>query len=379
MAKRKKYPKLPNGFGSIKYLGKGRRNPYGVYPPVKEYTENGVPITPKALCYVNDWMKGFAVLNAYHAGTYQPGMDLGLETSTGGADKLAQQILADFSRTKGTGYVPLKTFAEVFEDFWNYKFEKDKSKVYSQSSKINTQQAFKNCKPIHNMPFTSIRLADMQNMLDNFDLKRNTIIPILSLLHQMYKYAIAYELVDKDYSAALKINQENDAEHGAPFTHSDLEFLWKNKTDEVAEFLLIMCYSGYRISAFKTLEVNLEEGYFRGGVKTAAGKGRIVPIHSAIRPLVEDRLKRHGSLVGTFSRTFNAQMGRYLKKCNLPNHTPHDCRHTFSMLCEEYGVNENDRKRLIGHSFGNDITNAVYGHRSVDALRNEIEKIKVCY
>ena len=34
--KRKKYPKLPNGYGQIRYLGSNRRNPYGVYPPATE-------------------------------------------------------------------------------------------------------------------------------------------------------------------------------------------------------------------------------------------------------------------------------------------------------------------------------------------------------
>ena len=47
------------------------------------------------------------------------------------------------------------------------------------------------------------------------------------------------------------------------------------------------------------------------------------------------------------------------------------------MLCESFGVNENDRKRMMGHSFGNDITNGTYGHRSVEELRNELEKIKI--
>ena len=66
-------------------------------------------------------------------------------------------------------------------------------------------------------------------------------------------------------------------------------------------------------------------------------------------------------------------------------HTPHDCRHTFSMLCERYEVNENDRKRMMGHSFGEDITNEKYGHRTIEDLRLQIEKIKtplensVCY
>lgn len=379
MAKRKKYPKLPNGFGSIKYLGKGRRNPYGVYPPVKEYTENGVPKTPKALCYVDEWMKGFAVLNAYHAGTYQPGMDLGLETSTGGADKLAQQILADFSRTKGTGYVSSKTFAEVYEDFWKWKYEKDKNTVYSTNTLRATRGAYNRCEPIHNLPFASIRLTDLQNLLDSIELGRKSVDSVLSLLHQIYKYALAYEIVDKDYSMALRVNHEDDTEHGVPFSHEDLKILWSNLDDDTVIMLLIMCYSGYRISAFKELEVNLEEGYFKGGIKTASGKGRIVPIHSAIAPLVESRMQSTGSLFKGSQSNFRILMTKCLNRLGIDNHTPHDCRHTFSMLCEEYGVNENDRKRMMGHSFGKDITNAIYGHRTLDALRTEIEKIKVCY
>ena len=32
---------------------------------------------------------------------------------------------------------------------------------------------------------------------------------------------------------------------------------------------------------------------------------------------------------------------------------------------------------MLGHSFGNDITNGVYGHRTLEELRAESEKIKV--
>ena len=45
-------------------------------------------------------------------------------------------------------------------------------------------------------------------------------------------------------------------------------------------------------------------------------------------------------------------------------------------MCESYGIREADRKRMLGHSFGNDITNGVYGHRTMEQLRAEIEKIK---
>ena len=68
-----------------------------------------------------------------------------------------------------------------------------------------------------------------------------------------------------------------------------------------------------------------------------------------------------------------------LNALGIEKHTPHDCRHTFSKLCEDNKVSENDRKRMLGHSFGKDITNKVYGHRSLEDLREEIEKIKICY
>lgn len=380
MARRKKYPKLPNGYGSIKYLGKGRRNPYGVYPPCKEFTPDGVPVTQKALCYVDDWMKGFAILTAYKAGTYTPGMESDLDLSSckeQGVNAVIDKILADYSRIKGGPEVAgKKTFAEVYEGFYKSKFDEDKSRTYSESSRSSCKTAFKNCAALHNTPFDEIRYPDLQAVVDGCKLKHASLELIVSLMHQMYKYAMIYEMVDKDYSAAVKIKIKDDDEHGEPFTEDDLRTLWANKDDPAVEMLLIMCFSGYRITAYRTIEINFDELYFCGGIKTAAGKNRIVPIHSAIIPLVERRLERSGCLMRSPS-SFRKSMYAALERIGIKKHTPHDCRHTFSALCEKYGVAENDRKRMLGHSFGGDITNGIYGHRTVDDLRREIEKIKV--
>ena len=76
MPKRKKHERLPNAYGSIRYLGKNRKNPYAVHPPCKDINEEGDYVRPKAICYVDDWYVGFAVLNAWHAGTYKPGDEM---------------------------------------------------------------------------------------------------------------------------------------------------------------------------------------------------------------------------------------------------------------------------------------------------------------
>lgn len=65
--KRKKHSKLPNGYGSIRYLGSRRPEPLRRASACPRKPNNGLYIVPRALCYVDDWYVGFAVLTAYKA------------------------------------------------------------------------------------------------------------------------------------------------------------------------------------------------------------------------------------------------------------------------------------------------------------------------
>ncbi|MGC4018904.1 MAG: tyrosine-type recombinase/integrase [Muricomes sp.] len=379
MAKRKKHPKLPNGYGQIRFLGKNRRNPYGVYPPAI-YDEDGKAVPQKAVCYVDTWLKGFTVLTSYKAGTYNPGdeCDLKIDNTTE-ENAFVQKLLADYNKTKGIDEEDDGlTFSEVYTKFWDYKFETGKGKKLSISARRSTRAAYNNCKPLHDREFRSLKLDDLQSVVDDCPLKYSSLELIVSLLKQMYDYATIYELCDKNYSAYVKINKEDDDESGVPFSQRELRTLWKNKENETVEFILIMCYSGYRISEYINLKVDTAKRYFQGGMKTDAGKNRTVPIHSLILPLVKKRVKRDGRILSISPNEFRIRMYEVLALLGIDRHTPHDCRHTFSMLCEKYKVSENDRKRMLGHSFGKDITNAIYGHRNLEDLRKEMEKIICC-
>ena len=72
----RKFPKLPHGYGCIRFLGAGRSKPYAVHLPEKDMKR------PPALCYVCDWFIGFAVLTAWHAGVYYPGLEDEIYRST---------------------------------------------------------------------------------------------------------------------------------------------------------------------------------------------------------------------------------------------------------------------------------------------------------
>lgn len=358
MAKRKKRMKLPNRFGSIKYLGEGRRNPYAAYPPVTEYSFNS-PVTPKALGYRETWEDAYELLTAYN-----------MEKK--GQIKVSNNVFIDRS----------PTFATMYEDFFKEKYRKEISSGKKTSSMYSTQAAFKNSSAIHDMQMAQIRYKDLQDTVNNCGLRHASLELIVSLMHQMFKYALKYDIVEKDYSTSLYIPIEDDDESGEPFNTDELKLLWENKNDDIVQMLLIMCYSGYRIAAYTNMKVNLEEKYFFGGVKNKYSRERTVPIYSGIYGFVCNRPKGK-NLLGCSTADFRKRMYEKLEELGILNtkngkkHTPHDCRHTFSMLCEKYGVKDNDRKRMMGHSFGNDVTNAVYGHRTLDDLREEIEKIKI--
>ena len=381
MPKKKKYPRLPNRFGSIRFLGKGRSLPYAVHPPA-ELDVSGHYIRPAAICYVPDWYTGFAVLSSYHAGTYTPGLELKIkqevEQCNYDLDQFCRRVIRDSNLATRSDLKHGPTLKEAFEAFKAWKFGENAVKKYSASAEKAYSTGFNWLKPLHDAPIEDITVEQLQQCVNDCPKKKATRENIVLAAKAIYKYAVPRHLCTDNPAQYIVVPGGREDESGRPFSADEIKILWKNRTDPTAEMLLIMCYSGFRLSAYASMVVNLEEGYFQGGVKTKSGKNRIVPIHPAIMPLVEARMKRYGCMLTTTNQAFRNDVHDILKRLGIsgsPKHTPHDCRHTFSALCEKYKVNEADRKRMMGHSFGSDITNGIYGHRTVDELRDEIIKI----
>ena len=372
MPKRKKYAKLPSGYGSIRYLGKGRRLPYAVHPPATDRDPMGRYIRPKALCYVPDWYTGFAVLSAYHAGKYEPGMEATIsrevQQSNMDLDAFCLRVLKDHGMVSQAEWITLK---DVYDQFIEWKFGEHAPRKLSESARGAYQQGWRYLSVYADKPISALTIEHLQQVVNECDKKKATRQNIVLTAKQIWKFAMSRDLVDNNPAQYLVVPDGRDDEHGVPLTDDELRILWANKDDKTVAAALVMCYSGFRIGAFKTLEINLEEMYFRGGLKTAAGKNRIVPIHSSIIQLVKNLSKP----IIPNDQNYRRALYPKLKELGISEHTPHDFRHTFSRLCEKYGVREADRKRLLGHSFKGDITNEIYGHRTVEELRAEIEKI----
>lgn len=304
----------------------------------------------------------------------------------------------------------LPPLRDVYRAFYDFKYGPGAAKHLSHSSRCAAAAASRKLAPLLDRTMDEISIMDLQNLVNRTaeaGYSRSAVTDLVTLIRQIYRFAYPRELCSREYGKYVVMPSTVEETHHQDFTDEELRILWKHREDPVINMILIMCYSGFRIGEFdpaNEMKTVISEdgrtGYFQGGMKTRAGKNRIVPIHSAILPLVKKILNRQGQPVffcGKSKDRFRDDMKTVLTRIGIDTvtrrdtlinlqtdvvrenryHTPHSCRHTFSRLCESYGVNEADRRRMLGHSFGNDVTNGVYGHRTVRELAIEIEKIKV--
>ena len=352
---RKARKRRPNGSGTIVKLSGKRKKPFQVR--VNTRIDNfGMPV--------------YDVLNNY-------------------PDRVSAEIaLAEYNKDPYDVNNRKQTFSEVFAAWylWKYKTPHD-SKEKKKSSQYCSIAAYKKCERLHGRIMWDMRAQEMQDILDNPELSHSMTEHVRNLFRQMYKYAMQFELVAKDYSAYTQINKEDDDEQGVPFTLDELQRLWQHKDVPFVDTILIFCYSGFRINELAQMpldDIDLDERTFTGGLKNRYSRNRTVPIHSDIYEMVLHRYnKQFGSLIyhdGTqiiYENRYRESFNNALKACGIQtNHTPHDCRHTFNVLLDNAGVDRVTRCKLMGHK-GADINETVYTHKNLEQLRTAIEKIKL--
>lgn len=271
------------------------------------------------------------------------------------------------------------TFNDVYKLWYDWKYVHGKKK-YSNSSIACTRAAYNKCEDLYSLVFKDIRTPQLQAVLNNDKYSHAMLEHVQNLFNQMYKYAMQFDIVEKNYSQFAFIPKEDDDEHGVPFTPEDIEKLWNNLDKPYVDSVLIFIYSGFRITELFTMplsDIDINNMTFKGGIKTAAGKNRIVPIHSKIQPLVLNRLKdAQGNLFNVAKPAYYDLFNKALLMSGISDtHTPHDCRHTFATMLDNAGANHISIKRLMGHSSGNDITDKIYTHKDIEQLRKAIELI----
>lgn len=173
------------------------------------------------------------------------------------------------------------------------------------------------------------------------------------------------DIVEKDYAQYVDVGKREGVINRKPFTQEEIDKLFKYESKlEYADTILIMIYSGLRIGELldiKIENVHLEERYMVGGLKTEAGKNRVIPINRKIEPFIrkyyEANKDKEYLITNAFGRKMQYSNYRREKWDNImekmefqDEHRPHDARHTFASLMDSAGANKLCIKRIMGHS-----------------------------
>ena len=90
---------------------------------------------------------------------------------------------------------------------------------------------------------------------------------------------IDLEIVTTNFATLVELPPHEQSEIHKPFSEEELKILWAHTDDFVVRLVLILCYTGLRpkeLLEMKTADVNLDGRYMKGGIKTAAGKNRVI-------------------------------------------------------------------------------------------------------
>ena len=354
---RRKIMKLPNGFGSIVYLGKNRRKPYGALKTIGWDCETGRQIK-KYIAYEETYNKAYLRLLEYN------NMPYNLENKNITLGEVYNMLEPKLKEMYLNGEMSKSNYDNMVSVYKNHLIMLEKRKVLE------------------------IKKKEVQEVIKNSKLKHTGRGYIKNIFQRIIDYCIdELELSINKNICDLDVGKKEKSEKHYPFNESEIQTI-KNKAifEPTAKLIMIYLYTGLRPSELLNIEtkkVVLEDNYMIGGEKTEAGTDRIIPIHSKIKPLIEELYKSNNKYLVINKNTnrkmsYDAYQDRFetLMDELQFKHTPHDTRHTFATKCSEMGISDVNIKLLMGHSLSNDVTNNVYIHKTVETLRKEIEKIE---
>ena len=330
--------KLPNHFGTVTKLSGNRRNPW--------VAREGLSGYQRPIGYAPTKEEALILLSKYNNNPWD--ID---------SDKI--------------------TFEELYTLWLNKRADK-----LGEANRGSLKSAYKHCTKLNKLRYNQIKAFHMQGCIDSCNLSYATQGNIKNLFGHLDRFAMELDIITKCYSDLLTSAPIKES-HKQIFTDDEVSLLWENQNMPWVDSVLFLLYTGFRISEMiklKTSDVDLVAETMIGGVKTAAGKDRIVPIHSKIHNIVQNRLKqsKNGYLFEYNGKTLSEHQYRLAWE-NIMNtlhmtHTPHECRHTFRSRLDSAGANKVCIDRIMGHK-SKDVGERVYTHKNIHELKLNIELI----
>ena len=290
----------------------------------------------------------------------------------------ANEALANYAKNKDTYDLKRLTVKDIFERWWT---------IHEAKIKPNTIEVYqvsynRYISKLNNKIFSELKTIDLQDFFDKEIKTWSSQYHTKIVLKGMYKYALKFEIVDKDYSSFIELMKRERVITRKIFTENERSIFF-NSEDRICKALCILIYTGLRIEEFLSLKrEDIENNFiFLKSSKTAAGI-RAIPIHSKIKDIIDYFLNENMNYLFTWKGvnkktvydTFRLNFKKVMEMLGM-DHTIHDTRHTFASMLNKAGANDVVISNLAGHE-DKEFTKRVYTHTELEELEEAIKLLQ---
>lgn len=241
-----------------------------------------------------------------------------------------------------------------------------------------------------------VRTDDFQAVIDALQargLSDSTANHVKFLYSKLCQWMMQRDLIAKNYAAFLVVRR-TPRRPAKPFTAVEAGKInaltrgpFEDRLTQTAMLTMIFLFTGMRISELFTLPVSAIHldgpvPYLQGGMKTQAGRNRVIPIHRRILPFFQFFCARTtGDLLisgfcgnkrpdGWRSRDY-AQL---LEHLGIPYKVPHNTRKTMATNAAQAGMDQLALTKLMGWT-DIEVGNKYYITPEAAYLASEIDKL----
>lgn len=274
-----------------------------------------------------------------------------------------------------------KQNSSTFQDVY-IQMERQHAERVKESTMKGYKAAFEWYKPLHYIRIELIKTADLQQCVDKCPRGKRVKEDMRTVAGLVYKYAIANDIVEKNYAQHLFTGREAKGTT-PPFTMEEVEKI-RQAVGVVpyADYVYCMIYTGFRPSEFFALRKDAyTDGILIGGGKTKAGTDRAVPVSPKIEPILQKQLRTPGDYLfpDDAGNPISAEryrikyFARVMDSLGISGRLPYSCRHTFANLLKAVRGSDTDKAALMGHADAS--MTKYYQSAEYDALKAIIDSL----
>lgn len=294
------------------------------------------------------------------SGKYQAIVTLGYTTDENG--KLHRKKRTKVFSTKRDAIAALPTLKTDIQPedislsiLYNQYTQTTEYKNLSLSLRQRYDAAWKRWSPIEYRGIASLTVADIESQIKKASVSYYTAFEMSTLLSHLYKIAIKQEICQVNKTSSIDLPYETPKPKRLVWGKDDIAAFWAALPDHpFVAYILIMCYAGLRIGELSTIEIkniNLNESYMIGGIKSDAGIDRQIPIHAKIKPLIAELCQKNKKYLCEMSqRSFMRRYWETIAQLKVRHYPPHTCRHWYFSAMTAAGIQGGIIAEVGGHA-----------------------------